>query len=305
MGDELGDRDGRGWEQLLDVVEHEVRAPLADRRTDCGGSAFGRTEAVRELVQQLRSVAERGEGDEARAAVGVVCEKACELDREAGLADATRADDRQHPWLVLEPHRDSAMEIVLAAEEAGCRGWQLDRSGAAQRGKRLGSELEEPCAAVEVLEPVQAELGCLVGDQPAGWLCQQDLAPMSECSDACAAVDVDSDIALGGEGRLACVQAHPHPDRARLETFPTGSRGGCGAGCCREGDKERVALRVDLHTTVRDERLAQHTPVLGQRLGIPRRPQRVEQARRALDVREQERDRALGQLSHHWVEATA
>jgi hypothetical protein len=34
----------------------------------------------------------------------------------------------------------------------------------------------------------------------------------------------------------------------------------------REGDEERVALRVDLHTIVSPEGVAQHAPVLGQRL---------------------------------------
>ena len=66
----------------------------------------------------------------------------------------------------------------------------------------------------------------------------------------------------------------------------------------RERDEERVPLRVDLDAAVLCERVAHHTPVLGQQLRIPL-AELVQQPRRALDVREQERHRAGRQLSAH------
>ena len=66
----------------------------------------------------------------------------------------------------------------------------------------------------------------------------------------------------------------------------------------REGDEERIALRVHLDPVVRVERRAQLPPMLRERSGVRLRPKLVQQPRRALDVREEERDRAAGQLAH-------
>ena len=89
------------------------------------------------------------------------------------------------------------------------------------------------------------------------------------------------------------MQAHPHADRPGLERALAveGGRGGAGRG--REGDEERVALRVDLDAAVRREGGAQDAPVLGERLRVALGAERVQQPRRALDVGEEERDGAV------------
>ena len=76
-------------------------------------------------------------------------------------------------------------------------------------------------------------------------------------------------------------------------------------GAVRERDEERVALRVDLDAAVPRERVPQHPPVLGQRLRIPLRAELVQQPRRALDVREQEGDRAGGEIRTSVTTSTA
>ena len=58
-----------------------------------------------------------------------------------------------------------------------------------------------------------------------------------------------------------------------------------------EGDKERVALRVDLEAVPFRERRAQHLALIGEEVRVPWR-RSFQQPRRALDVGEQERDRA-------------
>ena len=50
---------------------------------------------------------------------------------------------------------------------------------------------------------------------------------------------------------------------------------------------------LDLHV-LRSRRLAHDPPMLRERLGVPGRPELVQKPRRALDVGEQERHRALG-----------
>jgi hypothetical protein len=59
-----------------------------------------------------------------------------------------------------------------------------------------------------------------------------------------------------------------------------------------ERGEERVALRVDLDAAVRFESLTEDTPVVGERVGVALGTELVEQARRALDVAEEEGDRA-------------
>ena len=94
------------------------------------------------------------------------------------------------------------------------------------------------------------------------------------------------------------MEAHAHGDRAPASAC-------CPAGRCdrarrgREGDEERIPLGVDLDSAVVGERRPEHAAVLGERLGVRGRAESAEQARRALDVREQERHRPARQLGAH------
>ena len=75
---------------------------------------------------------------------------------------------------------------------------------------------------------------------------------------------------------------------------------GCGRSARgREGDEERVALRVHLDATMRRERLAQRPAVLRERVSRRRRSETVQQPRRALHVGEEERDGAGRQVGPH------
>ena len=68
-------------------------------------------------------------------------------------------------------------------------------------------------------------------------------------------------------------------------------RGGHARSGVLEGDEEGVALIVDFVPGVTGKRFAQHPTVLGEGHSIALSPQLLEQARRPLDVREEERDR--------------
>ncbi len=120
---------------------------------------------------------------------------------------------------------------------------------------------------------------------------------MRERADTRAAVHVDADVALPGR-RSASPCAVPCERRsARAELVLRRARGVGGAGRGRERDEEGVALRVDLDAVVRSERVPQDSPVLRKRFRVRIRPERVEQARRALDVREEEGDGAGREIS--------
>ena len=88
-----------------------------------------------------------------------------------------------------------------------------------------------------------------------GCLRDHGLPAVSRGSDPGRTVDVDADVALFSDERLAGVEAHPHPDRPGLErrlTFRCRRKRVLGAG---EGDEEGIALRVDLDAAVAVEGL--------------------------------------------------
>ena len=173
--------------------------------------------------------------------------------------------------------------------------------GVRSGGNVVVAELEEPRRAVEVLEPVQAEIAeRLAVEERRGRRREHDLAAVCERCDARAAVDVDPDVALARQRRRARVQAHAHARSAR----PRAPRWPASAAAAapwrrRESDEERVALGVDLDAAVRDERIAKDTPVLRECLGVRVRAERVQQPRRALDVGEEERDGSAREIGAH------
>ena len=117
------------------------------------------------------------------------------------------------------------------------------------------------------------------------------------------AVHVVADVGPAGQDALAGVEPHANPDLG--SAIPRGGRQGAlsisrGAHRGRgpfEHDEERVALRPDFGASGGDERVAQQRPVAFEDRAVALRTQRLAQERRALDVAEQERDRADGTAS--------
>jgi hypothetical protein len=120
-----------------------------------------------------------------------------------------------------------------------------------------------------------------------------------------AEVNVLADVALGCEMRSPGVQTHTHADRPAHERH---LRRGCGRDRGlrrRKRDEERITLGVDLHAASRRECIAQQTPVLAQQLGVAVWAQLLQQLRRALDVREEQRYLTLRQIRAHAIDDAA
>jgi hypothetical protein len=109
-------------------------------------------------------------------------------------------------------------------------------------------------------------------------------------------VNVDSDVPLVRDDRLAPVDAHAHLDGPACERGATGLCGGHRVSCPGERHDESVTLRVHLDAAVRREGFAERAPVLGEDLRIPSAVF-LEKSGRSLDVREQEGDRAAGEIA--------
>jgi hypothetical protein len=220
------------------------------------------------------------------------------------LPGAAGAGERDDPHRVGEqpyelPHLADPSDQRVGGDRQVCR------VQAANRRELAVAELVDPLRRGQVLQPVLAEVAQPVGaDEIPCRLRDQHLPAVADRGDACRAVDVDPDVALLGDQRLAGVETHAHADPARLEPFLAFARGRQPVTRARERDEEGVALRVHLHPAVPFERLAQHPSVLGQRFGVGV-AELVQQPRRALDVGEEKCDRAGRQLPHRPILARA
>ena len=110
-------------------------------------------------------------------------------------------------------------------------------------------------------------------------------------------VDVKTHVSLRGACRRTRVDAHAHPHRTAGERALPRPRRGRRRQRVREREEEGVALGIDLDAAVLPERIAQRAPVLRERCLILR-TELAQQARRALDVGEEQGDGAVRELRH-------
>ena len=121
---------------------------------------------------------------------------------------------------------------------------------------------------------------------------RDDLAAVPSRGDPRGEVHVLADVALLGEAGRSRVQTDAHPDRPAASPSVISARGRERPRRGREGEEEGVALRVHLDAALRRAGRAHDPPVLGERLVVRLVPELVQQPGRALDVGEEERDRA-------------
>ena len=126
---ELGERPGDCRQELFEVVEDEMSLVLADARRNRSSGVLGGAEVLGDQRNDEGRIADGGERYEDRPAVGLLREESSQLDREARLAGAARADDRERSRIVVEPHRRRLDELPLAAEEVRRRRGKLDGAG--------------------------------------------------------------------------------------------------------------------------------------------------------------------------------
>jgi hypothetical protein len=108
-------------------------------------------------------------------------------------------------------------------------------------------------------------------------------------------MNVEPDVPLFGEQRLAGVEPDADPDWALAQHLVGVDRGRECATGTRERDEERVSLRADLDAAVPSENRTKTTMVIPEQIytGIPNF---LQQPRRALNVGEQKVTVPLGSL---------
>src|ERR687892_1926084 len=126
---------------------------------------------------------------------------------------------------------------------------------------------------------------------------------MPGSGDARRTMDVDADVVIAAAGPFAGVEAHPYADLGSVRPCVLGDaslgqdRGRDCGGRAVEDREEAVALGTDLDASRVDDGLAKDAAVVRQEISVPVL-ERLDEARRTLDVGEEEGDRPGRQCSH-------
>ena len=124
-----------------------------------------------------------------------------------------------------------------------------------------------------------------------------DLPAVPARCDAGGVMDIEADVPLARQNRLAGVQPHPHSHGCRSQESLAELRRRRGVRRGAEDHEERVSLRVDLGPAVLRERLAEECPMRGEQVGIGGTVL-VEEIGGALDVREEQGEGAGREVAH-------
>ena len=308
--DHLAQKPG-ALDEMLEVVEHEQRRALAEvveqlllRREAAVRAVDGELDRVGEGGREELRRGDGGERDEVDAVRVAVDPAGGGLEGEPGLARPARPDEREQAAAGVLQQPVDRFELRRAADERRSRQRKvlhprLDRLQQRELARQtLDLELVDALGRAQVLEPVRAEVAYLVVDERASRLRKQYLAAVADGCDARASVHVDSDVSLLGYTRLAGVEPHPDADRpigqAALGVHGRGSR----VRRPRERHEERVTLRIDLDTVVGRTGRAHDPAMIVERIAVPV-AELVQQPRRPLDVREEERHHSTRELAWH------
>ncbi len=183
---------------------------MLDQPTVGADPGLDRALEERRIAKRL----ERNPEDAVREGLGCVCGH---LERESRLPAATRS--RQRKQAVRADELTELLELSPTANERRLLDRQIRPVQRLQRRKLAVSELVQMLRRAQVLEPVLAEVAqfCGVANELSRRRRDEDLAAMTRTRDPRAGVNVEPDVALSGDLRLAGVEAHSHPHRPSRE----------------------------------------------------------------------------------------
>ena len=234
------------------------------------------------------------------------------LERESRLARTARPDEREQAAVGILEQPVDLVELRRTPDERRARGRQvlharLDRLQQREVAREpVDLELVDALRGAEILEAVHAEVADVRIHQRTGRLRQEHLSAVADGRDPRALVHVEADISLFGQLRLARVEPHPHAYRPVGKCALAVCSGSDSVRRAGERDEERVTLCVDFDALVLGERRAETPPMLVQCFSVVV-SEIVQQPRRALHVREQQRHDTGREIAHHrarsWSEA--
>jgi hypothetical protein len=209
----------------------------------------------------------------------------------------------------LEAVRDVALELVGRCRRGRSRAGRSNRWLGRLQLDTVDGDLVDPLRLVDSAQVPLSEredrhaCGEARPDERPRGLGEKDLAAPTDGADARCPHHVESDVSLLVDRGLSRMQADPHTngDTGR----PLGG-GMCPLGVdrsresvprTREDEEERVSLCIHLDTVASRKRVTDDPPVAGEHLAVVV-AQPFQELRRVLDVGEDERDGACGQVGH-------
>ena len=297
--DELRDQVCDVGEQVLGVVEHEQGALpeqcFGQRGRERLARLFPHVHGLRDCRQDEVGVAEWGEVDPC-GSVRVVKRRAFGgTEREAGLAGAPRARQREQSRVRVGQERGHGLDLGRAPEERRPGDGERAAVERPQRWMLAGPQLVDPLRLPDVLEPMLAEVGELVvvanGYRRDGFGGQDDLSAVGRVHDPRRAMDVEPDVLRRVQRGSTGVDPHADRDQAAVELGDGLAHRIERRRWLREGEEERVSLVVDLVAAVALACTPDHDAVVDERRPVPLHAEALEQPRRPLDIREHQRHR--------------
>ena len=313
-GEQVSDDVG-GGDDLLEVVEDEQQLACAH----VGSQPIGRgperpvqeADAAGDLGADLAGLADGLEVDEAGAIDEVARMAPGQLEGQRRLARAAWAGQSQQPRLTEQ--LVEGLELVLAPDEGrqSLREPVRRLHAAAQRREVAGQaghvELEEALGLGQVLEPVGAQVAQappthrVIADEGARGVRDDDLTAPAGGGDAGSPIDLEAAVVVADPVCGSAVDADAGlegvPDWPGLRTHRAldgDGRRPRRRGRVREDREDGIALGADDLAVVRADGVADDVLMLQVELVVAW-TQRAHQRHGALEVRAQERDRALWQ----------
>jgi hypothetical protein len=240
---------------VLEVVDHEEELTVAEARNEI----LARAHSLRDRGNNRLGRFEGAEVDEADAVREPVEELGRDFQREARLAHSAGAGHCDQSGRSPTVEAEHVGQLLLATDE-----WRRELREprlveSAERRKGRFTELEDHDRGVEVLQAVLAEAPQLSGvtDELSSRRGNEHLAAVTRRRDPRGAMHVEAHIALIRCNRLPGVHAHAHADRVAGQGLLACFRRSKSVTRAFEGDKEGIALGVDLATSMLRERRPQ------------------------------------------------
>ncbi len=282
---------------MLRVVQNEQTA-LPEQR---GGQKLPRR-PLRVLRQLKRAgnrgkderwVLKRGERNPSDAIRKELGRFSRRLQRQPSLARSTGPGERDKPRLVASEEVADRRQLLLATDECCRRNRQIRAVERLERWKLALAELPDPFRCRKILEAVLAQVAqATTTDERLGRRRHEDLSTVTGRCDPRRPMYVLPDVSLLGQQGRPRMHPHANPNLTDLESFCRLRRSRQRTGSSRKRHEERVSLGVYFDPAVVYERLTEQPPVLREHFCVAFSAELVEQASRAFDIGEQERDGA-------------
>jgi hypothetical protein len=198
------------------------------------------------------------------------------LESEPCLPSPARTSQRHQSHVVPAYQPDDLGELLRPPQKGGRGHGQIRPVQAPKRRELFDTELKHPLGRSQIPEPMLAQVAQRRLDERSRRRAHEHLTTVPGSRYPRGAVHISAHISLVGYERRSGVYAHPEANRPATQSLRDQPGGLQRVRCAGEGQKECVALGIDLGAAERCTCLAHHPPMFAQHPGIRIRTEFVE-----------------------------